>query len=231
VTALAPASAIGDHRPEMQIFIDTADTKEIAAAQAMGVLDGVTTNPTLVAQTGRKMREVLAEICELVPGPVSAEVLSTDYDTMMDEAHELAAIAPNIVVKIPLIEAGIRAVNSLTDEGIKTNVTLCFSPLQALLAAKAGATYISPFVGRLDDIGHDGMALVEQIVEMYDSYDLDTKVLVASVRSPMHVVEALRLRADVATIPFGVIAKLIHHPLTDSGLERFLADAAKIPKD
>ncbi len=215
----------------MQLFIDTADVKEIAAAQAMGVLDGVTTNPTLVAQTGRKMRDVLVEICEMVPGPVSAEVLTTDFDSMMDEAHELAAIAPNIVVKIPLIEAGIRAVNALTNEGIRTNVTLCFSPLQALLAAKAGATYISPFVGRLDDIGHDGMALVEQIVDMYEAYDLDTQVLVASVRSPMHVVEALRMRADVATIPFAVIAKLIQHPLTDSGLARFLKDAAAIPKD
>jgi transaldolase len=215
----------------MQLFIDTADVKEIAAAQAMGVLDGVTTNPTLVAQTGRKMREVLTEICELVRGPVSAEVLTTEYESMLDEARELAAIAPNIVVKVPLIEAGIRAVNTLTAEGIKTNVTLCFSPLQALLAAKAGATYISPFVGRLDDIGHDGMALVEQIVDMYENYDLDTQVLVASVRSPTHVVEALRLRADVATIPFAVIAKLIQHPLTDLGLARFLKDAAAIPKD
>jgi transaldolase len=215
----------------MQLFIDTADVKEIAAAQAMGVLDGVTTNPTLVAQTGRKMREVLIEICELVHGPVSAEVLSTEYEPMLDEARELAAIAPNIVVKVPLIEAGIRAVNTLTDEGIKTNVTLCFSPLQALLAAKAGATYISPFVGRLDDIGHDGMGLVEQIVEMYESYDLDTQVLVASVRSPTHVIEALRLRAHVATIPYAVIAKLIHHPLTDLGLARFLKDAAAIPKE
>jgi transaldolase len=215
----------------MQLFIDTADVKEIAAAQAMGLLDGVTTNPTLVAQTGRKMREVLTQICEMVRGPVSAEVLATDYDAMLGEARELAAIAPNIVVKIPLIEAGIRAVNTLTHEGIKTNVTLCFSPLQALLAAKAGATYISPFVGRLDDIGHDGMALVEQIVDMYESYDLDTQVLVASVRSPMHVVEALRLRADVATIPFAVISKLIQHPLTDLGLARFLKDAAAIPKD
>lgn len=215
----------------MQLFIDTADVKEIAAAQAMGLLDGVTTNPTLVAQTGRKMREVLVEICEMVRGPVSAEVLTTDYDAMMTEARELAAIAPNIVVKIPLIEAGIRAVKTLSEEGIKTNVTLCFSPLQALLAAKAGATYISPFVGRLDDIGHEGMALVEQIVDMYESYDLDTQVLVASVRSPMHVVEALRLRADVATIPFAVIGKLIQHPLTDLGLARFLKDAAAIPKE
>jgi transaldolase len=221
---------LSDDQLGMQLFIDTADVKEIAAAQAMGLLDGVTTNPTLVAQTGRKMREVLTQICEMVRGPVSAEVLATDYDGMLAEAHELAAIAPNIVVKIPLIEAGIRAVNTLSREGIKTNVTLCFSPLQALLAAKAGATYISPFVGRLDDIGHDGMALVEQIVDMYESYDLDTQVLVASVRSPMHVVTALQLRADVATIPYAVISKLIQHPLTDLGLARFLKDAAAIPK-
>ena len=213
----------------MQLFIDTADIEQIKSAQSMGVLDGVTTNPSLVAKTGKKMRPVLEEICEIVPGPVSAEVLSTEYEPMMAEARELATIAPNIVVKIPLIEDGIRAVKSLTEAGIKTNVTLCFSPLQALLAAKAGATYISPFVGRLDDIGHDGMALVEQIVDMYDSYDLDTQVLVASVRSPSHVVEALRLRAHVATIPYAVIGKLIHHPLTDSGLARFLEDAKKIP--
>jgi transaldolase len=215
----------------MQLFIDTADISEIKRAQAMGVLDGVTTNPSLVAQTGRKMREVLTDICALVPGPVSAEVLATEYEPMITEAHELAKIAPNIVVKIPLIEAGIRAVKTLTGEGIKTNVTLCFSPLQALLAAKAGATYISPFVGRLDDIGHDGMELVEQIVDMYETYDLDTQVLVASVRSPMHVVTALRMRAHVSTIPFKVISQLIQHPLTDLGLARFLADAAKIPKE
>lgn len=215
----------------MQLFIDTADISEIKRAQAMGVLDGVTTNPSLVAQSGRKMREVLTDICGLVPGPVSAEVLATEYEPMITEAHELAKIAPNIVVKIPLIEAGIRAVKTLTGEGIKTNVTLCFSPLQALLAAKAGATYISPFVGRLDDIGHDGMELVEQIVDMYETYDLDTQVLVASVRSPMHVVTALRMRAHVATIPFKVISQLIQHPLTDLGLARFLADAAKIPKE
>lgn len=214
----------------MQLFIDTADIGEIKKAQAMGLLDGVTTNPSLVATTGKKMRDVLVEICELVPGPVSAEVIATEYEPMLAEAHELAKIAPNIVVKIPLIEAGMRAVKTLTSEGIKTNVTLCFSPLQALLAAKAGATYISPFVGRLDDIGHDGMELVEQIVDMYETYDLDTQVLVASVRSPMHVVEALRLRAHVATIPFKVISQLIQHPLTDVGLAKFLADAAKIPK-
>lgn len=214
----------------MQLFIDTADIREIEQAQAMGVLDGVTTNPTLVAKTGKPMRPVLEQICELVKGPVSAEVLTVDADTMLAEARELAKIAPNIVVKIPLIAAGMRVVKTLTDEGIKTNVTLCFSPLQALIAAKAGATYISPFVGRLDDIGHDGMLLVAQIVEIYRNYSLPTQVLVASVRSPMHVAEGLRLGAHVATIPFDVIGKLLAHPLTDSGLQRFLADAAKIPK-
>jgi transaldolase len=228
---LHPASACAITLFDMQLFIDTADIGEIKRAQAMGVLDGVTTNPSLVAQTGKKMREVLTEICELVPGPVSAEVIATEYEPMLAEAHQLAKIAPNIVVKIPLIEAGIRAVKTLTSEGIKTNVTLCFSPLQALLAAKAGATYISPFVGRLDDIAHDGMELVEQIVDMYETYDLETQVLVASVRSPMHVVTALRMRAHVATIPFKVISQLIQHPLTDLGLARFLADAAKIPKE
>lgn len=215
----------------MQLFIDTADIHEIDQALAMGVLDGVTTNPTLVAKTGRPMRAVLEQICERVPGPVSAEVLTTDADTMLAEARVLAKIAPNIVVKIPLIEAGMRVVKTLTGEGIKTNVTLCFSPLQALIAAKAGATYISPFVGRLDDIGHDGMLLVAQIVEVYRNYSLPTQVLVASVRSPTHVLEGLRLGAHVATIPFDVIGKLLQHPLTDSGLKRFLADAAKIPKD
>ena len=212
----------------MQLFIDTANVEEIESARAMGVLDGVTTNPSLVAQTGRKMREVLEEICALVPGPVSAEVLATEYEPMLAEARELATIAPNIVVKVPLIEAGIRAVVTLTDEGIKTNVTLCFSPLQALLAAKAGATYISPFVGRLDDVGHEGMEIVDQILEIYGNYEVDTEVLVASVRSPHHVLTAMRMGADVATIPFSVLMQLIKHPLTDVGLARFLADAEKI---
>ncbi|MFV8751071.1 fructose-6-phosphate aldolase [Nannocystaceae bacterium ST9] len=214
----------------MQLFIDTADIREIEQAQAMGVLDGVTTNPTLVAKTGKPMRQVLEQICERVPGPVSAEVLTTQTDSMLAEARELAKIAPNIVIKVPLIEAGMRVVKTLTDEGIQTNVTLCFSPLQALIAAKAGATYISPFVGRLDDIGHDGMLLVAQILETYRNYALPTQVLVASVRSPTHVLEGLRLGAHVATIPFDVIGKLLQHPLTDLGLQRFLADAAKIPK-
>lgn len=214
----------------MKLFIDTADIAEIREAMSLGLLDGVTTNPTLVAMTGRPMRDVLAEICDLVDGPVSGEVLSVNYDEMMEEAHDLAAIAPNIVVKLPLIADGLRAVKELTSEGIRTNVTLCFSPIQAMLAAKAGATYVSPFVGRLDDVGHDGMDTVAQIVEIYNNYDFETEVLVASVRSPTHVLEALRLGADVATIPLKVIHQLIKHPLTDIGLQRFIADAAKIPK-
>ena len=215
----------------MKIFIDTADIAEIREAASLGLLDGVTTNPTLVAMTGRPMRDVLAEICDLVDGPVSGEVLSTNHDEMIEEAHELAAIAPNIVVKIPLIADGLRVVKELTAEGIRTNVTLCFSPIQAMLAAKAGATYISPFVGRLDDVGHDGMDTVAQIVEIYNNYEFDTEVLVASVRSPTHVLEALRLGADVATIPLKIIHQLIKHPLTDVGLQRFIADAAKIPRE
>jgi transaldolase len=214
----------------MKLFIDTADVAEIREAASLGLLDGVTTNPSLVAATGRPMREVLVEICELVPGPVSGEVLSTTYQEMLDEAHELAAIAPNIVVKIPLIAEGLKVVKELSAEGIQTNVTLCFSPLQAVLAAKAGATYISPFVGRLDDVGHEGMEVVRQIVEIFDNYEYDTEVLVASVRSPTHVLEAMRMGADVATIPLKVIHQLIKHPLTDVGLAKFIADAKKIPQ-
>lgn len=196
----------------------------------MGLLDGVTTNPSLVAATGRDMRSVLTEICSIVPGPVSGEVLSTTYAAMLEEAHALAKIASNIVVKVPLIADGLRLVKTLTDEGIRTNVTLCFSPIQAVLAAKAGATYISPFVGRLDDVGHEGMELVAQIVEAYANYGFKTEVLVASVRSPLHVLEAIRIGAHVATVPLKVIHQLIKHPLTDVGLARFIADAAKIPK-
>jgi transaldolase len=212
----------------MDIFIDTADVGEIREALALGVLDGVTTNPTLVARSGRPYRALLDEICELVRGPVSAEVLGHGVEDMLSEAHELAAIAPNIVVKLPITPDGLRVTKRLTDEGIATNLTLCFSPLQAVLAAKAGATYVSPFVGRLDDIGHEGMELVEKIVEAYDNYEIDTRVLVASVRSPTHVLEALRIGADAATLPFAVIEKLIAHPLTDRGLLAFDADAAKI---
>ncbi len=214
----------------MQFFIDTADVGEIKKALDMGLCDGVTTNPSLVAKTGRKFGDVLAEITALVPGPVSAEVTAVDYEGMMKEAHALAKVAPNVVIKVPLIIEGLRAVRALTAEGIKTNVTLCFSPNQALLAAKAGATYISPFVGRLDDISEDGMALIEQILQIYRNYQFKTKVLVASVRNPMHVVQAARMGADVATIPFNVLSQLAAHPLTEAGLKKFLADGEKVPK-
>src|SRR5687768_5480245 len=180
----------------MKFFIDTADVKEIREAAAMGLVDGVTTNPSLVAKTGRKFRDVLLEICDIVKGPVSAEVVGVKYDDIMKEARELAALRPNIVVKVPLIPEGLKAVRTCTDEGIKTNVTLCFSPTQALLAAKAGATYISPFVGRLDDVSYDGMELIGQIVQIYGNYDFPTQVLVASVRHPQHVVQAALLGAD-----------------------------------
>lgn len=213
----------------MKFFIDTAAIEDIRRARALGILDGVTTNPSLVAKTGRSFDEVKAEILELVDGPVSLEVTATDYDGMMTEARALAAEGPQVVVKIPLTEAGIAATRTCTDEGIKTNVTLCFTATQALLAAKAGATYISPFIGRLDDISSDGMALIEDIVEIYDRYGFETQVLAASVRHPMHVLEAARAGAHVATMPFGVIEKLFKHPLTDSGLARFLADWAKVP--
>jgi transaldolase len=211
----------------MKFFIDTANIKEIKEAASYGLLDGVTTNPSLVAKEGKNFRELLDEILKIVDGPISAEVVSTDYDGIMKEAHELAKIHKNIVVKVPLIKEGIKAVKSLSDEGIKTNVTLCFSPSQALLAAKAGATYISPFVGRLDDISHDGMALIQQIVQIYRNYDFKTEVLVASVRHPLHLVDAALMGAHVATMPFDVIEKLFRHPLTDLGLEKFLSDWKK----
>jgi transaldolase len=214
----------------MKFFIDTADMKEIKEAAAMGLVDGVTTNPSLVAKTGRKFREVLLEICDVVKGPISAEVISTHYDEIMREARELAGLRPNIVVKIPLIPEGLKAVRSCTDEGIKTNVTLCFSATQALLAAKAGATYISPFVGRLDDISTDGMELISDIIEIYDNYGFETEVLVASVRHPMHVHQAARLGAHVATCPFSVLLQLAKHPLTDIGLSKFLDDWKKVPQ-
>jgi transaldolase len=208
----------------MKFFIDSADIGEIREAAAMGVLDGVTTNPSLVAKTGRPFREVLDEILEVVSGPVSAEVTATDLDGMKKEAQELSSIAGNIVVKIPIIAEGLKAIRWCTDNGIRTNVTLCFNPLQALFAAKAGASYISPFVGRLDDISHDGMELIGEVRAIYDNYGYDTEILVASIRNPMHVVQAALLGADVSTVPFGVIKKLLAHPLTDIGLEKFLAD-------
>jgi transaldolase len=215
----------------MKFFIDTADVAEIREAASMGIIDGVTTNPTLVAKSGRKFREVLLEICDIVHGPVSAEVVSITCDEMMKEARELASLRDNIVVKIPLTPEGLKAVKICTEAGIRTNVTLCFSATQALLAAKAGATYISPFVGRLDDKSGDGMAVVADIVEIYENYGFRTQVLVASVRHPMHVLEAAKLGAHVATCPLGVLLQLTQHPLTDLGLAQFLADWEKVPKE
>lgn len=212
----------------MKFFIDTANIDEIKEAAALGILDGVTTNPSLVAKEGKDFRKLLDEILAIVDGPVSAEVISTDYEGILKEARDYAKIHKNIVVKVPLIKEGLKAVRTLTSENIKTNVTLCFSPSQAVLAAKAGATYISPFVGRLDDISHDGMELISQIVQIYKNYNYKTQVLVASIRHPLHFVEAALLGADVCTMPFAVIEKLFNHPLTDIGLNKFLSDWKKL---
>jgi transaldolase len=216
----------------MKLFLDTADLREIREAMELGVIDGVTTNPSLVAKVGyqgrQNFQELIREIAAIVRGPVSAEALSTDVDGLVREARELAGVHEHVVVKIPMTPDGLKAVRLLTAHGVKTNVTLVFSALQALLAAKAGATYVSPFVGRLDDIVHAGMELVGQILEVYQNYMFDTEVIVASIRNPLHVLEAARLGADVATIPFGVIRQLIHHPLTDVGLQRFLEDWKRV---
>jgi transaldolase len=214
----------------MKFFVDTANIEEIREAAALGLLDGVTTNPSLVAKTGRKFREVVEEICAAVEGPVSLEVVSTEYEPMLAEGRELAKIAKNVVVKCPLTRDGLKTTKTLSGEGTRVNVTLCFSPVQALFAAKAGAAYISPFVGRLDDIGEDGMNVIRDIRTIYDNYGFSTEILVASVRHPMHVLHAALLGADVATIPFEVFSKLIQHPLTDSGLQKFLKDWQKVPK-
>ncbi len=216
----------------MKFFIDTADLEEIEEANNLGVLDGVTTNPSLCAKIGvRDFEGHIAKICDMIEGDVSAEVVSTAYDDIMPEARNLARIADNVVVKVPLIKDGIKAIKTLSDEGIRTNCTLCFSATQALIAAKAGATYISPFIGRLDDISEDGMQLIADVVQIYDNYGYETEVLAASIRHPMHVLEAARLGADVATMPLKVIDQLLHHPLTDSGLERFLADWDKLQEE
>ena len=214
----------------MKIFIDTADIKEIRRAKEMGILDGVTTNPSLVSKIGLPYREVLAEVSKEVAGPVSAEVIATAYEGMVKEARELAKIRDNINIKIPLIEDGLRAVKTLKSEGIKTNVTLCFNAIQALMAAKAGASYISPFIGRLDDIGSEGIEVVEDIAAIYGNYGFDTEIIVASIRNPVHIKHAALIGADIATIPFDVFQKIIKHPLTDIGLARFLEDYKKIPK-
>jgi transaldolase len=214
----------------MKFFIDSADVKEIRAAHEMGCLDGVTTNPSLLAKVGRPLEEAIREICSIVDGPVSAECVSLEAQALIAEGRQLAKLHENVVVKIPMGVEGMKAVKALTAEGIRTNVTLCFSPNQALLCAKAGATYVSPFVGRLDDISQDGMELIGQIIEIYGNYDFHTQVLVASIRNPMHVATAARMGADVATIPFSVLAQLAQHPLTDLGIKKFLADWEKVPK-
>jgi transaldolase len=208
----------------MQFFVDTAEIADIKKLHEMGLLDGVTTNPSLVAKSGRDFKEVIKEICAVVPGPVSAEVASMDYDTMIAEGEVLSKLADNVVVKLPLTIDGLRATKTFSGRGVKTNVTLCFSPNQALLAAKVGATYISPFIGRLDDINLDGVELIEQIRQIYDNYAFSTQILAASIRSPNHVTEVALAGADVATIPPAVIYKLADHPLTKSGLEQFVKD-------
>lgn len=213
----------------MKFFIDTANLDEIKEANDMGVLDGVTTNPTLCAKVGvRDFEAHIAKICEMVEGDVSAEVVSTEYDEIMEEGHKIAKIADNVVVKVPLIKEGIKAIKSFSEEGIKTNCTLCFSATQALIAAKAGATYISPFLGRVDDISTDSMQLIRDIIQIYDNYGYQTEVLAASIRHPMHVLECAKAGADVATMPLSVIKGLLNHPLTDSGLARFLSDWDKL---
>lgn len=214
----------------MEIFIDTANIKEIKEAMDLGLIDGVTTNPTLISRENRPARELLKEICSLVSGPVSAEVISLETQGMVNEAKELAKIAKNIVVKIPLTKEGLSAVKILSKERIKTNVTLCFSASQALLVAKVGADYISPFIGRLDDISSKGMDLVRDIKTIYKNYGFKTEIIVASIRNPLHVVDAALMGIDIATIPFVVITQLIKHPLTDMGIQRFLEDYKKIPK-
>lgn len=215
----------------MKIFLDTANINEIKEALSWGAIDGVTTNPTLISREKLTEKELLTQICNLVKGPVSAEVIGLDKDSMVNEAKILSKIAPNIVIKIPLIKEGLKAVQILKKEGIKINVTLCFSATQALFSAKAGADYISPFIGRLDDIGAVGMDLIRQIKEIYQNYNFKTEIIVASIRNPIHVLDAARIGADIATIPFLVLEQLIKHPLTDIGIQKFLEDYKKIPKE
>ncbi|MHB8483134.1 MAG: fructose-6-phosphate aldolase [Nitrospiria bacterium] len=214
----------------MKFFIDSANVKEIRDANDLGVIDGVTTNPSLVSKEGRNLKEVIQEICSIVDGPVSAEVVSLDSGEMVKEGRILAKLHRNVVVKIPMTPDGLKAVKKLSQEGIAVNVTLIFSPIQALLAAKAGAAYVSPFVGRLDDIGHVGMDLIQQIVTIFNNYTFRTEVLVASVRNPVHIIDAAMMGAHVATIPYPVIMQLTKHPLTDSGLKKFLTDWEKNPQ-
>ncbi len=214
----------------MKIFLDTANVEQIREAASWGIVDGVTTNPTLIAREGRRFEDVVREICEIVDGPISAEVVSEDAGGMIREARELAKIHKNIVIKIPMTAEGLKAVKQLESEGIRTNVTLVFSPNQALLAAKAGASFVSPFIGRLDDAGNEGMRIIEEITTIFKNYGFKTQIIVASVRHPIHVVQAAMLGADICTVPFAVLEKMLKHPLTDRGIERFLRDWEKVPK-
>ncbi|RJP75352.1 MAG: fructose-6-phosphate aldolase [Desulfobacteraceae bacterium] len=214
----------------MKFFIDTANIAEIKDANSMGMVDGVTTNPSLIAKESGNFEDIIKEICQIVEGPVSAEVISIDVDGMVKEARKLAKISRNIVVKVPMTIDGIKATRILSEEEIKTNVTLIFSPLQALMAAKAGATYVSPFIGRLDDLSQDGLVLVEQIVEIFNNYAYNTEIIVASIRNPLHVLESAMMGADIATIPYNVLSKLASHPMTDKGLQAFLSDWEKTKK-
>jgi transaldolase len=214
----------------MKIFIDTANVEEIRKAAAFGILDGVTTNPSLIAKEGRDLKEVIEEICSIVDGPISAEVISLESEKMIEEARELVKLHKNVVIKIPMCAEGLKAVSVLSKEGIKTNVTLIFSAQQALLAAKAGATFVSPFMGRLDDIGNGGIQVIQDIAEIFDYYGLNTEIISASIRTPMHVLDCAKAGSHIATIPYKVIVQMISHPLTDSGIEKFLEDYAKSSK-
>jgi len=214
----------------MKFFIDTADVKEIREAHALGLVDGVTTNPSLIAKSGRKFEDVIKEIVTIVDGPISAEVISLEADGMVKEALELVKIHKNIVIKVPMTPEGLKATKILTEKGIKTNVTLIFTPMQALLAAKAGATYVSPFVGRLDDISQDGMGIIDEIRTIFDNYGYTAEIIVASVRNPIHVLNSALIGADIATIPYSVMVQLSKHPLTDAGIKKFLEDWENVPK-
>ena len=219
-----------NEKEKFKIFIDTADVEQIRIANSWGVIDGVTTNPTLVCKTGRSFEDCIMEIVNIVDGPISAEGISLDAEGMVKEARELAKIHENINIKIPITPEGLKAIKILSQEGIKTNATLCFSANQAILVAKAGATFVSPFIGRLDDIGHDGMQVVRDIVQIYRNYGFETKIIVASIRHPLHVIEAAKCGADIATVPFDVLEKMVKHSLTDVGIKKFLDDWAKVPK-
>lgn len=214
----------------MKLFLDTANIDEIREVNSWGVISGVTTNPSLIAKEGRDFKEVINTICKIVDGPISAEVVSMDAEGMVKEAREYAAWHPNVIIKVPMTIDGLKATKILSSEGIKTNLTLIFSPAQALLCARAGATYVSPFLGRLDDIGHEGMTLVQDIAEIFAIHDISTEIIAASIRSPLHVIEAAKAGSDIATIPYKVMVQMTKHPLTDNGIERFMADWATVPK-